>query len=487
MPADSQPRRACDRCHNIKERCQWSPDSDVCQRCLRLGHDCQTLRPVQRLGRKPRSQALRTLPLHGAPQPPLGYGDAPLDARSFTERSDSASHASHASPAESADSPRTRDLTKAFADMTGLSDAERELCSVCFAKSDAAGQFTLGPSFHFTHRADLTYRLSSAVPELKDAFVACAVIMARHQNLAVSQKAVELCARKAAVGIASLRMLQVRKREDVSVCLVLGMVIVTYSLFMATGEGRAICASALTHVRPWYRSPNVHFEIDEYAYLICLMYTEMIECILESDVPTLRYGDFGKHVTWVDRYMGLSPPVLTFFYDLCQLGNSLRNTRNTEDEATQRRMHEIESSIKRWMPLTPAGFPDRYTHIEVLQIMTQIKSLRQAALLVLHRLRFPYGVQDEKGLALSDSILLECGLAMQHIPGVPMGMDIAFVIACFEPKEEWHQQETLTQVADYLKFSDAFHEKIRAMLQQIWRAKIVRRDIYWFDIPSFLS
>ena len=483
MPEDVPSRRACDRCHNIKERCQWPPDSDQCQRCLRLGHDCQTLRPIQKLGRKPRSRPLRTVPLYGPPQQPGVINEVSPEGPSSTDRSES----SLTSPPDTYQRYPSEDLGRIFQDLPGFDDAERELVTVCFAKSDAAGQFTLGPTFHLRHQTDLCFRLRSAVPELKDAFVACAVIMACHQKLLVSQTAIDLCARKAAVGVASLRMIQVKRREDVTICLVLGMVITTYSLFVANGESQGICACALGLIRPWYRSSNVLFEADEYSYLICLMYTEMIECVLKSERPTLRYGEFGKYTTWVDRYMGLSPPILAFLYDICELSSSLRATRDLESKVTWDRINEIEANVRRWKPLTPADFPERFTHIEVIQIMTQIKSLRQATLLLLHRLRYPYGIQDDKGLALSDSILLECNLALQHIPRVPMGMDIAFVIACFEPREEWHQTETLGTVAETLKFSEGFHQRIQGMLQTVWRAKAMRDNIYWFDIPTYVE
>lgn len=483
MPEDISSRRACDRCHNIKERCQWPPDSDECQRCLRLGHDCQTVRPIQKLGRKPRSRPLRTVPLYGPPQQPGSLNESPPEGQPSTDRSEG----SFTSPPDSYHRQSSEDLGKIFQDLPGLDEAERELLTVSFATSDACGQFTLGPTFHRRHQTDVCFRLRSAVPELKDAFVACAIIMARHQKLLVSQTALDICARKAGVGVASLRMIQVKKREDVTICLVLGMIITTYSLFVANGEAQAICAFALSLIRQWYRSSNVLFEADEYSYLICLMYTEMIECILKSELPTLKYGEFGKYTTWVDRYMGLAPPMLSFFFDICELSSSLRTVRNVDNAAIWQRIDKIEANIRRWKPLTPADFPERFTRVEVIQVMTQIKSLRQASLLLLHRLRYPYGTQDEKGLALSDSIILECNLAMQHIPRVPMGMDIAFVIACFEPREDWHQKETLSTVAEYLKFSEEFHERIRVMLQTIWSAKAVRENIYWFDIPTFME
>jgi hypothetical protein len=486
MPDDTPPRRACDRCHNIKERCQWTPGSDTCQRCLRLGHECQTVRPVQKLGRKPRSRTLRTIPLYGSStsQPPGSLNnDSPEGGQSTTDRSEG----SFASPADTyPHRPAAEDITKIFDGVPGLDDAERELLTVCFAKSDACGQFTLGPSFHSRHQHDLCYRLRAAVPELKDGFISCAVIMARHQNLLVSPSAVDACARKAAVGVASLRQVQVKRREDVTICLVLGMVTCTYSLFAANGQTQTISACTLSLIRPWYRSSNVLLEVDEYAYLISLMYTEMIDCVLRSEIPTLKYGDFGKYATWVDRYLGLSPPFLTFLYEICELSAALRSSRNVNG-AVHQRISEIESNIRQWKPTETNDFPHRYTPIEAMQIMTQIRTLRQATLLLLHRLQYPYGVEDEKGLAIADSILLECNLVVQYVPGVPMGMEIPFVVACFESKGLSQQEETLQAVARQLKFAEGFQAKIRIMLKHVWRAKAMRPNLYWFDLANFID
>ena len=47
-------RRACDRCHTVKERCRWIHGQGECERCQRLHSPCQTRRPTKPSGRKPR-------------------------------------------------------------------------------------------------------------------------------------------------------------------------------------------------------------------------------------------------------------------------------------------------------------------------------------------------------------------------------------------------------------------------------------------------
>jgi hypothetical protein len=143
MPEDTPLRRACDRCHNIKERCQWLSGSDICQRCLRLGHDCQTLRPVQKLGRKPRSRTIRTIPFYGASSTqPLGglSNDSPENAQSSTE-----TDSNIASPPDTASTQRqtTEELSRIFQESPGLSEAEREILGICFGSVEASGMIAI--------------------------------------------------------------------------------------------------------------------------------------------------------------------------------------------------------------------------------------------------------------------------------------------------------------------------------------------------------
>jgi hypothetical protein len=488
MSSDSPSRRACDRCHNIKERCQWLQGAKVCQRCLRLNHDCQTRRPVQKLGRKPRH------PTRAQPEPP-GTSTIPLVTPSTaistsspsslygksTERSEST--ASYLSPPEQ--SINLDDSIRLLDSLVGLDDAERELINVCLRNPEVCGQFTLGPTFHLIQQRDLIYRLKGATVQLKEGFISVGSFMAQAQNLTLSTKGTELCTSKAAIGVAYLRRFQVKSREDVTTALLLGFLACTYSLFCSNGQAHSVCSTALSYIEPWYRWQGTTFESDEYSVIIALIYTELIACVINSEIPTIKYGEHNKFVTTIDRYMGLAPPFLSFFYDICELSHALHSgQKSLEEEETLRRIEEIEQDVKVWKPLSTQTFPDRYAHVEVVQMLAQIKSLRQAALLVLHRLKYPYGTHDDKGMALADSILSECFLAREWISALPMGMDLAFLIGCCEtPKRD--QEETLQSVDKCLRFSDEVRNRARAMLNVVWTAKSTS-VVRWFDIPTYV-
>ncbi|KPI44258.1 uncharacterized protein AB675_8617 [Cyphellophora attinorum] len=421
-------RRACDRCHNIKERCQWI-GSDACQRCVRLNHECVTLRPVQKLGRKPRGRSGNHSITPEDPQPKTlgGFGNTSVEASS-SDPSDQ-SYASHPRPVP-VGRPISEDKLKELTTSDGVDERESELLNICFHDTDAAGQWTLGPTFCRRHAEDLFYRLKSALPQLKDAFISVACLMhSKSEDRAADliQQIQPYCNNKAALSVSALRSLKVNGREDVATALVLSLVISTFGLFVADGDSAAVCAYTLDAIAPFYRSPDVVFAADEHAYLIALFYTELIDCVPHSRVPIMRYGAFSKAAGHVDRYMGLAAPLMSIFYDLCVFSHHLSTSRTPNAADVWRRSEELEHEIRAWKPAKPEGFPDSYFPVEVIQIFAQLKGLKQAALIMLHRLRYPYGIQDEKALALSDSIIDENALVLQFLDrGAAMGMDLAF-------------------------------------------------------------
>lgn len=56
-----RPRRACDKCFSVKEKCILSGDRDICDRCFRLNNFCETKRSRGKVGRKPRPKAPTTI------------------------------------------------------------------------------------------------------------------------------------------------------------------------------------------------------------------------------------------------------------------------------------------------------------------------------------------------------------------------------------------------------------------------------------------
>lgn len=361
------------------------------------------------------------------------------------------------------------------------------MLNICFHDTDAAGQWTLGPTFCKRHAEDLFYRLKNAVPQLKDAFISVASLMSAHSNNRVSELVQQICISKAALSVSALRELEVNGREDVATVLVLALIISTFGLFVADGDSAGVCAYALNDIRVYYESPDVVFTPDEHAYLICLFYTELIECVPHSRLPTMKYGTYGKAARHVDRYMGLAAPFMAFFYELCEFAQELRLNRGVNDQSLWRKADDLEYRIRTWTPTHPEGFPDQYAQIELIQIFAQIKSLRQAALLVLHRLRYPYGIQDEKGLAIADSIVTENSLVLQFSDrGAAMGMDLAYLIACLELRDVVDQEATLVQISTHMRFSEPTRVKFLAQLQQVWQAKHAYSGLYWYDLSSYM-
>ncbi len=68
------------------------------------------------------------------------------------------------------------------------------------------------------------------------------------------------------------------------------------------------------------------------------------------------------------------------------------------------RLDALENAIQRWDPALPENAMHICTVLEIEIIKLQARAYRYAALLVIHRLRFSFGLQDERALLLSEAI-----------------------------------------------------------------------------------
>lgn len=236
-------RRACDRCHAIKERCSWLPGSNICIRCIRLKYkDCRVNRPLKKAGRRRRPQIPRVPILNTGHQ--NGHSDnvSSEDVREYELESNSSVWISSPGTADSSHSDLTpatetavyqsniMNFTVSMFAPDHADPLEDRLLALCLGEANAVGRFTIGASFHKRHQQAMLNRIFIASPVLKDAFLSCAVVLASFQNVQLSESLQLLCRKKAATSISTLRALHPTTREELQICLVLGVAIMTFAL-----------------------------------------------------------------------------------------------------------------------------------------------------------------------------------------------------------------------------------------------------------------
>lgn len=209
-------------------------------------------------------------------------------------------------------------LPRAIPVFPELTPVEQRLLAVALDKD----RFLLGPSFHDCHHRAIAVRIHNATPILKDAYIASAGICGNdHPDLGPAGLDKNSYYRRAASAVASLPSLKIRNSYDSSICLALGVAILTFAQYMAGDNASQICRYVLTSIKPVYETQHKQFSSDDLAFLICLLTTETAECLFQNTVPTIRFQPPGEG--FVDRYLGLSSSSLTYLYDICKLSNAL--------------------------------------------------------------------------------------------------------------------------------------------------------------------
>ena len=343
---------------------------------------------------------------------------------------------------------------------------------------------TIGKSFHKQHQRDLLMRLSKATVQLKDGFLCCGAMFAQSLDVVLPLAVLEMCQRRAANAVSSLRALEISTRQDVSTCLVLGVVVSTFALYVAGGEGETeVCRCVLAQLKPLCET-RLDLAPDELSFLNILIFTEVVECLLRGQVPTMQFK-IGSEIE-VDRYFGLSMPMMAHLYDICVISNALAEATPNHRLRLLAQLDLLEREVRKWRPEIPHDILHRFDQSEIVNILAQAKSLRLTVLLLVHRLRFPFGQRSEQGRALSEAIIVEIELAKQITRHIAEGLDVAVVVSLFELETVEDREDALANIDTLVQYSEGFRDKLRDQLTLVWSARTSGCVMYWHDLRHHL-
>ncbi|KAJ5498003.1 RTA-like protein [Penicillium expansum] len=286
-------------------------------------------------------------------------------------------------------------------------------------------KFLIGPSFHESHH------------------LACAAVLLGDQYAQYTKTSVEVGHRRAALAVSGLRSLQISEKQDLVTALVLGVAIVTFAMHVVDGQPLLISHYTLALVKPVYRTLLAmdHGVMD---MLMCLVSTETFECLVRSEVPTIRIGE----------------------RDRCDV------------------VDRILWSNGNFSP--PPDFVEKFTESEVVGMFAQAKILRLAALLIAHRLRHPYGKRDKEALQLSNAITAEIDMALQSTRRSIPCTALPYTVACFEITGTEAREAVVDKIHKVVTFSRQSQLQVRRSLSAIWDARDGGDQIYWFDIGDYV-
>ncbi|KAK8016856.1 hypothetical protein PG993_015045 [Apiospora rasikravindrae] len=354
MPAavknSKQLRRACDRCYELKARCQPVSSAAQCSRCERLGLGCSTVRPVRPAGRRVQRRALSVSAKRSKEYP--------------------------------------EDIVAWLNSASGLLPQERDLLVFLLGRPETLDCYVVCPSFQAAAQQALVAQLSASLPTVKDAYLAFAIAL-KQLDPALSMGTDDIV-RHASSAMATLRSLPVANQQDAALCLTLGAAL-ALSMHSTIGMGVAeICRYCLTTTMPFVEKALVSDTHSKswHGFMVLL---ETMDCLVHRQKPATRLlpGNSGEGV---DRHLGLCSTLLPYYYDLCMISHTLTTTSDTDVlTLLHKKLDGIRVSVEAWRPSYAGDFASKFESAEIVNLLAQAKVYRLGALLVSHRLRHAFG------------------------------------------------------------------------------------------------
>jgi hypothetical protein len=241
------------------------------------------------------------------------------------------------------------------------------------------------------------------------------------------------------------------------------------------------------------------------AGLVPFVCMDVSNCLMRRQLPLCRLELRSDKEQWVDRYLGLCGPLLAVLFDLCRLSHRLGTLEALSQSlavparvAILAELEEIAGTIIQWNPQIPEPLALASTPDEVSGIQAQARIYKTLTLLVIHRLRYGFGTQDDEARQLSRTILNEIdGVYTRQRTASPNGnvqtslvdhrLRFPFFIAAVELEdlgERTRALGTLRNAACNIIYPQVT-ERMGQALAFAWNFRDRRRCTHWSDlVPS---
>lgn len=434
-------RSACDRCYQLKERCERASTASSCERCERLKQPCLSVRPVKPMGRQKvrrKRTASKTI-LHQSTDGSFLWPQGSL----------------------------------------GLSCEEKDVLLLLLGDPKSLQYPVVSPRFQAAEQKSFSGPLPAAWSILKDAYLAYAGVLKSLQPDHSREADVASKLRYATSAMISLRNLSISTPRDAELCLTLGFAL-ALSVYGAIGVGVAdICHYCLDITKPFIEAATIGPETDSRISVLVLL--EIMECMVHRRKPTLRIQPRAPRI--VDRYLGLCLPLLPYYHDICNISHSLvNNTDASHLGLLNEQLESIQANVERWQPPQPDRFLQDFHTAEVIQLLAQAKVYRLAALLAVHRLRYRFGDEDTQADIWSHEVMMELELA-QNISNHPVRfVALPFIIAAVETRDPAERDKVLQSVDQHVdQLTPVVQQATRTFLSRVWHERDVLPGSSWLN------
>jgi len=439
-------RTACDRCYKLKERCNRATESAHCARCERLGWVCLTVRPVRPVGRRVRRGKDSISRLASGKR--KGLEKAQIGTNKYLDA------------------------------IPGLQPEEKELLLFLLSQPESLDQFVVSSSLQTEQQISLATQLPAAPTLLKDAYLAYAITLKQLQSGSVTDMDTSTCIGYISKGMSALRSMLVLSSQDKILCHTLGSVL-AFSIHSAIGVGVPdICRYCLDTTNPVVGTTISDAHSDPWQSFLVVL--ETMDCLVHRRKPTRRIQ---ITASVIDCRLGLCLPLLPYYQDLCVVSNSLLNTTDVSILARlQKQLVAIHAIVQSWQPSHSDQIIEQFDSADIVNILAQAKVYRLGALLVGHRLQFPFGCEDIQAEIWSKETMMELEMAKRVTKRSLQFVTLPFIVAAVEVRDKNLRLETLQSVDYYVDhYAPFMRNATKTFLSRVWHERDINITSRWFD------
>lgn len=286
-------------------------------------------------------------------------------------------------------------------------------------------------------------------------------------------------------GTECLRVLQnttTVRREDAPAILMVGQILLVYHIVAMCTSAYSILRSALLAVRPFYDDLLSQQHLDPIT--ITPIFIDTIESLVRREAPVIRGSVCDRFI--VDRTVGLCWTLIPLLQELCDCSAQSRTSgvlTTSSPGGVSDLFTDVEYHIKLWEPRPPPSVFSDYTTPEINVMLLQARVYRVAALLLIHRLRYPLGERDEEALPWANMILAELSGFIAWVPedmrGVPIGLPLLVAMLEIRGTGE-HIIPQMATFATHPRHASEF----RRFVSLVWAAREGGFRGLWFDLAT---
>ncbi|RDL36216.1 Uncharacterized protein BP5553_06828 [Venustampulla echinocandica] len=363
--------------------------------------------------------------------------------------------------------------------LPNLQPEEKELLMFLLSQPGSLDQYVAYPGFQAGQQQlfSVQLQLPAALPSLKDAFLACAITVKQLQAGTAMDTDTTFSVHYILKAMDALRSLSVLSSQDAVLCHALGGLL-AFSISSAIGVGVPdICRHCLGTTTQFVGTTVS--DADPWKSFLILLDT--MDCLVYRRKPILRIRVPSSVV--VDCRLGLCLPLLPYYHDLCVISNSILNTTDVGILARlQKQLDEIHCLVEPWQPSHLDQLVEQFDSAEIVHLLAQAKLYRLGALLVGHRLRFPFGQEDAQAEIWSKEVMMELEIAKRVTKRSMRFVTLPFIIAAVEVRDKSLRIKTLERVDDCVDhFAQFLQKATKTFLSRVWHERDLNLTTRWFD------